>query len=169
MRHSKAGQTNKKIIDDHERQLTKMGEAICPKAAAYFKNFYKDNPPEIIISSTATRAKQTANMFRRSFSNPDIEIKTVQKLYLGRLSDILDVIKELPDKYRSILVVGHNPGLQDFCVDFAHEGDKEKFRQMRSNFPPCSFATFNIEKSKWSETKADSGVLVDFVNGKKLK
>ncbi|MDX1950442.1 MAG: histidine phosphatase family protein [Rickettsiales bacterium] len=169
MRHSKAGQTDKNMLSDHERTLTKKGEDQASLVAPYFLKHYKDNPPEVIFSSTAIRAKQTASLFKKFFShNPEIEIKTFQDLYVTSPEQILDIINRCSDDYKSILIISHCPGLQEFAVSFARSGDKTKFREMRANFPPGSFATFNSEVKNWYEITNNSAILLDFVNGKKL-
>ncbi len=170
MRHSKAGQTDKHLLNDHERPLTKKGEEQAPLVAEYFRNNYRDDPPQVILCSSALRAKQTAALFKKHFaSENDIEIRTFQELYITGTDEILTVIHKLEDKFRSALIVSHNPGLQGFAVNFSQQGDKVKFRDMRSNFPPGSFATFEVNHKSWREVGAESGTLLDFVSGKKLK
>ncbi len=169
MRHSKAGQTDKNMLNDHERTLTDKGEHQASKVAPYFIEKYKDNPPQIILSSTAIRAKQTASLFKKYFTtNPEIEIKSFQDLYITSPAQILDIINRTTEEYKSILIVSHCPGLQEFAVSFARSGDKTKFREMRSNFPPGSFATFDCDVKNWYEITNNSAILLDFVNGKKL-
>jgi phosphohistidine phosphatase len=170
MRHSKAGQTAKHMLSDHERALTKKGEELCEQIAVYFNKFYKDTPPKLIIVSSATRAKQTAALLNKYFTQEDIKVITSQELYMVKSNEeIINVINDISDEYNSILIVGHNPGLQQFSLDFAMEGDKKKFREMRSNFAPGSFATFNADNKSWKNVSINSGVLLDFVNGKKVK
>jgi phosphohistidine phosphatase len=170
LRHSKAGQTNKNISEDHDRKLTKMGEAACLKVAAYYSKNFKDNAPDIIICSSAMRARQTANLIKKHFEiKKDVELDMTPKLYLANPDDILNVIRLIPSKYTSALIVGHAPSLHDFAVGFAGKGDKEKFRLMRSNFPPASTAVFDVDKKSWKEFERNSGNLVDFISAKKLK
>lgn len=170
MRHSKAGQTSKNMLSDHERPLTKKGEELCEQIAEYFNKFYKDVSPEVIICSNATRAKQTAALFNKYYKGDEIKIETVPELYVIRSNDdFLNVLKNIDDKLNSVLIVGHNPGLQQFAIDFANEGDKKKFREMRANFAPGSFATFDCDHKRWKNITENSGILLDFVNAKNLK
>lgn len=170
MRHSKAGQTDKHLLNDHERPLTKKGEEQVPALAEYFIRNYKDNPPQLILCSTALRAKQTATLFKKNFnSNNDAEIRTFQELYITGTDEILSVINKVEDKYKAVLIISHNPGLHSFALKFSHQGDKQKFREMKANMPPGSFATFEAGVKSWKEINADSGTLLDFVNSKNLK
>ncbi len=170
IRHSKAGQTNKNMLNDHERTLTKKGEEQAPKIAQYFIKNYKDNLPQTILSSTAIRAKQTAALFKKYFTpNTDIEIKAFQELYITGNDEILSVLNGVDNKLSSIVIISHCPGLQHFAVQFARSGDVHKFRDMRANFPPGSFATFDCDVKNWKDITIDSGILLDFISGKKLK
>ncbi len=170
MRHSKAGQTDKHLLNDHERPLTKKGEELTPNIAGYFNTNYKDSPPQLILCSTALRAKQTAAIFKKNLKlNPELEIRTFQELYITGTDEILSVIHKIENKFSSALIISHNPGLQTFALKFSRSGDKQKFREMKSNFAPGSFATFECDVTDWSSITAESGTLLDFVNGKKLK
>ncbi len=170
MRHSKAGQTNKNMLNDHERTLTKKGEDQAAKVAPYFLKNYKDNLPQIVLSSTAIRAKQTAALFKKYFiANPDIDIKAFHELYITNNEEIIKIINGIDEKFKSVLVVSHCPGLQVFAEEFARAGDKHKFREMRANFPPGSFATFDCDVKNWKDIEIHSGILLDFVSGKRLK
>ncbi len=171
IRHSKAGQTNKNMLNDYERVLTKKGEEQAPKIAQYFVKNYKDTPPQVILSSTAIRAKQTGSLFKKYFSisSSEIDIKPFQELYITGNEEILSVINGVDNKLSSIIIISHCPGLQHFVVQFARSGDVHKFRDMRSNFSPGSFATFDCDVKNWKDITINSGILLDFINGKKLK
>ncbi len=169
MRHSKAGQTDKYMLNDHERPLTEKGEQLVPELADYFNKHYKDFPPQLIISSTALRAKQTAELFKNNFKLGEPEIKEFQELYITGVDEILSVIHNIDNKIDSILMVSHNPGLHTFAIHFAKDGDKHKFREMRSNFPPGSFAAFQIDCDNWYEVNENTATLLDFVSSKNFK
>lgn len=171
MRHSKAGQTNKKLTHDIERALTKKGEDQAKKLGEVLNKLYaKDFPPKLIITSNAIRAKQTASLLKSNFKqNKNLESEVHAELYLDSETEIINILKQVDDKIDSVLIVSHIPGLQNFAVDFAHSGDKVKFRQMRSNFPPGSFAVFDVDIDKWKNIEPQKGDLVNFINSKKLK
>lgn len=171
MRHSKAGQANKKLTDDIERTLTKKGEEQALKLGEIFNNLYlQDFNPQLIITSNAIRAKQTASLLKKNLrKGSGISTKSFPELYLDTETKIIDILKKQDDSINSILVVSHIPGLQNFAIDFANSGDKTKFRQMRSNFPPGSFVTFNIDIQKWKDIEPQKGNLIDFINSKKIK
>jgi len=166
LRHSKAGQTNKKILDDQERPLTQKGIEICPNVAEYLKNC--DILPELVISSTALRTKQTAEEVLK-YLESNAAIEYTPKLYLASSENIFTEIQNISPDIKSAMIVGHNPGLHQFVIEFSGKGDKKKFREMRSNFPPASIASFNLNSSEWVDCEIQSGELVDFASSKELK
>jgi phosphohistidine phosphatase len=159
LRHSKAGQTNKKILDDHERTLTQKGIDVCELVGDYFNiNNYN---PDHIISSTAIRAQETASIVNEALIK-NCPIEHSVKLYLAEPDNIFSLISNTADHVERLLVVGHNPGLQQFAMTLAGTGDKKKFREMRSNFPPRALAVYNIDIESWKEIAPQKGELRDF-------
>lgn len=163
LRHSKAGQTNKKLLDDHERSLTQKGVEVC----ALLGNYVSEENFDLVLCSTALRAKETAELvLEQAGQSPHIEL--LPNLYLASPGEIFRVINQVSEEVSSVLVVGHNPGLQNLAINLAGKGDKKKFREMRNNFSPPSLAVFDID-TEWAKVGPRSGELTDFVIGKNLK
>ncbi len=170
MRHSYAGQTDKYMLNDHERPLTEKGEKLVKGISGYFNKNLKDSPPEIILCSTALRAKQTALTFKKNFKlDPEIQINAFAELYITGNDEVLSVIHGVSEDVNSILIISHNPGLLNFITKFASKGDKKKFRDMKSSFTPGSFAVFDVEVNDWYEVANNNGILLDFINAKQFK
>ena len=166
LRHSKAGQTNKKILNDQERPLTQKGLDICPNVAEYLQNC--DIQPELVICSTALRTKQTVEEVLE-YLKSDATVEYTQKLYLASSENIFTVIQNISPDVKSVMIAGHNPGLHQFVIELSGKGAKKKFREMRSNFPPASIASFNLNSSEWVDCEIQSGELMDFASSKELK
>lgn len=164
LRHSKAGQTNKRVLDDHGRGLTKKGVTFCQPIAKYLLSLHR--PPELVLCSSAVRARETAEHVLELVGK-DIPVEQAAKLYLSGVSDIFSIVNGIDPEISTALIVGHNPGLQQFCVMLAGTGDKKKFRVMKNNFPPPSMAVFDIA-APWSGVSVQSGELLDFVTAKSL-
>lgn len=165
LRHSLAGQTKKGLPNDHERPLTEKGVELCRYVGEYIKETRKI--PELILTSTAKRAKETADFVIKS-SGHKIKTRAISKLYLASPDDILDIVNDINDNISSIMIVGHNPGLQRLSIELSGEGDKAKYRKIKSGFPPASLVTLSFS-CKWDEIAPRKGKLVDFTVGKSLK
>jgi phosphohistidine phosphatase len=164
LRHSKAGQTNKNLVDDHDRELTDKGELICPYIGRFIKSSW--DLPQFVLTSTAARARKTAELVVEAIGE-SIPIFEERRLYLASPGEIMDIIRSIDSKYESVLIVGHNPGLQMFCIQFAGTGNKQRFREMRANFSPASLAAFNMS-GDWSNVSTQAGELLDFTSAKKI-
>jgi phosphohistidine phosphatase len=107
LRHAKSSWKQPEL-NDHDRPLNKRGKREAPKVGQYIKE--NDLVPELILCSTARRARDTAQAVIDEIGyEGDIEL--LSDLYLSDLACYLDVLKRLPDDINRVLVVGHNPDL----------------------------------------------------------
>ncbi len=164
LRHSKAGQTNKKLTDDHERPLTQKGVELCKHIADNLKEL--GDLPELILSSTSRRTKETAeHLF--AYLGQDVPIEYSPKLYLAGVDDIYDQVRSMDDTLNRALILGHNPGLQMFCMHVAGSGSKRMYRELKNQFPPGTLVAFDLNIDSWLEVKANAGKLYAYANPKK--
>ncbi|SER81557.1 phosphohistidine phosphatase [Nitrosomonas sp. Nm51] len=108
LRHAKSD-WKKEAASDFERPLSRRGIADAPKMAAWLAK--QANKPMSIVSSPALRAYQTALIFFRAL---DIQAKDVyfdNRIYAASLETLLDIVRALPEQEKSVLLIGHNPGL----------------------------------------------------------
>ena len=108
MRHAKSSWKEPELTD-HERPLNKRGEKDAPRMGRLLKE--KKLLPDHIYSSTAVRARQTvAGVGDKGGYKHEVDY--VDNLYMAEPSAIIDVLKGASDDFKSILVVGHNPGME---------------------------------------------------------
>jgi phosphohistidine phosphatase len=110
MRHAKSC-WEEPDIPDHERPLKKRGKKDAERMGKMLKS--KKLDPDLILSSTALRAKETAEIVADKCKYKK-EIIFLDYLYMAEPSDILHAIEKNAKKEKTILVVGHNPGLEAF-------------------------------------------------------
>ncbi len=159
LRHSKAGQGHKRILGDHERPLTKKGADLCKVIGGYL---IKQSPsPQHILSSTAKRAQKTAELVLKEIK-VDVPIVYDSRLYLATADDLFREIKNLNNNIHALLLVGHNPGLQEFCLLLADDRKHERYKDMKNLFPPGSLVTFTMNTKNWNEVTKKSGKIKDF-------
>ena len=72
-----------------------------------------DLNPDLIITSSAVRAKDTAELMAEALGYKG-KIIVSKDLYMGEPTDYLKILKDIKDKYESVLIVGHNPGLEAY-------------------------------------------------------
>jgi phosphohistidine phosphatase len=112
LRHAKSS-WNQPDLHDHDRPLNKRGKKEAPRVGSYLKN--NNLVPDLILSSTARRAHDTALAVAEECGFPG-EIELYQDLYLSDTACYLDILHCLPDDALRVLVVGHNPDLEEMLT-----------------------------------------------------
>ncbi len=146
--------------NDFSRQLKRRGHKDARMIADHLIG--KTMVPDVIISSPAHRALQTARIMAGSFSIPESEIKEVPFIYNGfSLEELAKEIATIAGDKDSVMVVGHNPDIALMSIQFA--GDNF------FNFPTSATAVIGFTVSEWSQIKAGTGRTEMFVFPKELK
>lgn len=110
MRHGKSSWKNDSL-SDHERPLKKRGRRDVKRIAEEIDKH--DLYPHIILSSSAVRAKETVEVFVDTLQYEN-DIIYLDELYMAEPEDIIEVLSGLSDDDNTVLVVGHNPGLEAY-------------------------------------------------------
>jgi phosphohistidine phosphatase len=136
MRHAKSSWKDDHLMD-HERPLKKKGRKDAAGMGGLLSG--KKRTPAIIYASTAERARETAGIVAET-SGYIGEVRFDQRLYLAEPDTLIALIHDLPDDAESILLVGHNPGL-------------EALAQVLSGkivaLPTAAIAHFKLEVEHW--------------------
>lgn len=109
LRHAKSSWKNPGLAD-HDRPLNRRGKEDAPRIGALLAE--EGLTPDVILSSTAKRAKTTAEIVADA-SGYDGEIIYTRDLYHADPESYLYVLHTLPASYETVMVVGHNPGLEE--------------------------------------------------------
>jgi phosphohistidine phosphatase len=96
------------------------------------------------------------------------EVRLEPALYGASAEELLAVIRTTPAQVPSILLVGHNPGLQDLAVRFASAGDARQIGRMREKMPTGAMASFEVDAEAWDAVSPRAGRLVGYVVPKEL-
>ena len=112
LRHAKSS-WDQPGLHDHDRPLNKRGKNEAPRVGKFLKD--NDLLPDLVLSSTARRARDTAQAVveESGFSG---QIDLYQDLYLSDTACYMDILRCLPDEANRVLVVGHNPDLEELLT-----------------------------------------------------
>jgi phosphohistidine phosphatase len=127
-------------LADHDRPLNKRGKRDAPKIGNLLKE--KDLVPDIIISSTAVRAEKTAKMVAKA-SKYKGKVTLTDSLYAAGPDAYIDVLRNLQNKYNTVLVIGHNPGLEELVKVLSGEEHHV--------MPTCALAHIRLDIHSWSD------------------
>ena len=148
-RHGKSSWKNLEI-KDFERPLKKSGKKETAKAAHHLKK--SDLVPQLILCSSATRAKETAEIFVEE-SGFKGSVEYIDSLYMAEPDQILSSIKQYGQAVNRIMVIGHNPGLETALQLFTHDV---------VSLPTASIATIRFPVEDWNDINVSSyGELVE--------
>ena len=120
--------------------------------------------PDIIIASPAVRALSTAEKASKAMGKDTSLITTVQTIYAAGLGDLLHVLSKLPDKHKRVMLVGHNPGLEDlllYLVKKVNVPDDGKL------LPTATVAHIELKQS-WNSLKSRKAHLKSITRPKTL-
>ncbi len=110
LRHAKSSWTNAHL-SDHERPLNDRGKRDAPEMAGRLLS--RSCIPDMIFSSSAARALETAGIVAKTLRIEDTQIKVFDKLYLATAENIMAVIAQAENStIHHLMVIGHNPGME---------------------------------------------------------
>jgi phosphohistidine phosphatase len=166
LRHAKAVPADPER-DDFARELTVRGMHDAASMARYLRK--NEMVPDLLLVSGAARTRQTAELVRREL---EVRAEWRDTLYLAEPGKILAQVHALAASLASVMVVGHNPGIEDLASLLAREPVRRKERVRRDvleeKFPTAALAVLDFDVAKWRELKPGEGKLVDFVRPKDL-
>jgi phosphohistidine phosphatase len=159
LRHAKSS-WNHPGLDDHDRPLNKRGKRQAPEIG---KLIYAENlTPDLILSSPAKRACKTAEAVAKSCGY-DGKVDYIEGFYPGGPAAYLRVLSELPNGVRRVMVVGHNPGLEEFLRELVgeSEGSGGSVSASSAALSTATLAQVDVPLETWQELTAGThGVLV---------
>ena len=132
------------------RPLNKRGIRDAPVMA---KRLQQRGPaPELILSSTAYRALETAELIREEISLEHEHLLTTDSIYEAPLAALQKATSTLPDYTNVVMLVGHNPGVSNLCQFLC--------QQTHVQMPTCAIACFNLDIDRWQDTYRDCATLL---------
>ncbi len=168
LRHAKAVPAESGI-EDHERALLARGRQDAPKIGRHIRN--NGFEPEFIASSTARRTVETVELVTDELSGTR-RIDYLEALYLAEPELILSIVRLAPDKVESMMVVGHNPGLEQLATLLAREPvkrkERDRFDRIEEKFPTGALAVLDFDGTRWRDVAPGQGALTDFVRPRDL-
>lgn len=139
-------------LSDHDRPLNRRGKRDAPRMGRLLKE--KGLVPDLVISSTATRAKDTATAVAKHSGYKGRKIN-FESLYAAEPAAYLTVLRDVADNYEQVLIVGHNPSVEELIETLTGE---------IHIIPTCTLVQIEFDIEKWSvilDQRTDGGRLVE--------
>ncbi|WKN30464.1 histidine phosphatase family protein [Porifericola rhodea] len=140
-------------IKDIERDLTAKGYRDAPRVGKYL--FELNVSTDAMLSSSAQRARATAELMAEQLKYEQHKIAYVEELYNASVRSMLQIINEAKPHWNKLIVVAHNPSISYLAEYLSGEAI--------GNMVPAGMVNLSFEIDNWSEVSEGLGKLEKYV------
>ena len=166
LRHAKSSWDDPSL-DDFDRPLAGRGQ----KAALVMAReiVRRGWSPDTVFVSTALRTRQTWQLAAPTLGERRPRAVYDDALYMASAEQIMACIRRSPETKQRLLVLGHNPGLEELALELAGPGsDDAALARLRAKFPTAAMARFEVA-GKWSSLAPSTARLCHFLRPKDIE
>lgn len=164
LRHAKSGWDDP-VARDFDRPLNPKGHRAAQTMGVHLRALGLGF--DHVVASPAVRVVETLGEVETSYGRA-LDPHWDQRLYLASAATLLDVVRELPDSAARVLLVGHNPGLEDLVLLLVPDTGSGPRCDVEIKFPTASVAELRFDAEEWHEIMPASGDLARFVRPRDL-
>lgn len=161
LRHAKSSWDDSSL-DDFDRPLAKRGRKDAPRMGSFVKK--AGYIPDYIFSSTAKRARQTTALFCEQAGIDDEAIEWTDDFYYGSSFDYLEAIQQYSGAAESIMLVGHNPKMEEAASLLCSDNKSYTVRM-----PTAALVCLEHPAVKWNQVREGTARIKWMVIPKLLK
>lgn len=155
LRHAKSSWKDTSL-PDFERPLNKRGQKAAPVIGKFMRK--QKLRPDLILCSPAERARQTIALVGEAAAFK-AELRYDERIYEAHVARLLSVISEIDEDAGKVLIVGHNPGLEELLEHLTGEVQR---------MPTAALADITLNIERWADVSERSGELIRLVRPKEL-
>ena len=151
---------------DFDRPLNARGR----KGAALMGRHIAEHgvPWQRVIASPAVRAAQTIEMAAEA-AGRTVPVEWDRRIYLASSPTLADLLREIAEPTRSVLLVGHNPGLEDLIFDLVPDDGSSPLREVvEVKFPTATYAVLDLDIDRWTDLDDSCARLVHLMRPRDL-
>ncbi len=158
LRHAKSSWSDPSLVDE-ERPLAPRGRKAAKKLAKELRR--RQIRPELVLCSSSRRTQETLEPITGALGKPTVEVE--EALYGAGADALLARIRMVTESVDSVLVIAHNPGLQDLALSLAPDDDR-----LADKFPTGALAAFELDAESWTELARTKVRVTDYVIPREL-
>lgn len=162
LRHAKSDWS--KGVLDADRPLASRGRDAAPRMGAYLRD--EQLFPDLALVSPARRARETWDLVRPALG--EVEMRFEPRIYEAPVERLLAVVREVEPAIRTLLMIGHNPGLADMAKRLVGHGDRYAFARLAQKYPTAGLAVIDFATEDWAGMGLGEGRIDRFVTPKSL-
>jgi phosphohistidine phosphatase len=150
-------------VVDFERPLAPRGCEAAPLMARYMAA--EGLIPDLALVSPARRTRETWGLVAPALG--DVAMKSEPRIYNASVDGLLSLIAEIDEDVRTVLVVGHNPGMAELTLLLSGAGDRRALNAIQRKYPTAALSVVRLE-GDWADVAPFKGRLERFVTPKSL-
>ena len=154
LRHAKAVQQSRG--DDFLRDLQDKGRGDVMRLGVYLAAHRL--VPDLALVSTSARTRQTFEGLTAALGAP-VSATFDETLYNATAAELRGFLRTVDPTVRTLMIIGHNPGIADIAVMLARDSDHVDIARMRNRFSPCGLAVIACDTDDWADAAARGGRL----------
>jgi phosphohistidine phosphatase len=162
LRHAKSSWKDRSLAD-RDRPLAQRGKRAAKAMAGHIEA--EGIRPDLVLCSTARRSRETLERVETAFGDR-VEVRFEDALYGAGEDELLAILRALPPEVASVMIVGHNPGLEDLALALASAGAERA--RIEEKYPTAALVTIDLPADDWSATERGDGEVVAYVRPRDL-
>ncbi|MFJ9153113.1 SixA phosphatase family protein [Streptomyces sp. NPDC102270] len=143
-------------VADHERPLGPRGRRDAPEAGRALAA--SGLLPDLVLCSTAVRARHTWELASAQWDTPP-PVRLDAELYGADVPELLAAVHGTPPEVATLLLVGHNPGLEDLVLTLAGDSVDDALDEVRVKFPTSAIAVLAWHGTSWRALEPGTALL----------
>jgi phosphohistidine phosphatase len=161
LRHAKSSWDDSDLVD-HDRPLAPRGRRAVKLIAEHLNR--EGVRPALVLCSSARRTRETLDGIVPALGE-GLSVQIERELYAASEQSLLDRLRAVEDRVESLMLIGHNPGLEQLALSLAGSG--HKLAVLRRKYPTGALATLEFS-GRWGDLRPGHAELTDFVTPKEL-
>ena len=117
---------------------------------------------DLVLASPAVRVRETVAGLRQG-SGSDCDLRFEPRIYEASAGRLLELVRELPDPAASVLLVGHNPGLQELLLDLTDRDGRGLRDRVREAYPTAALALVELATGRWPEVRPGGARIAELI------
>jgi phosphohistidine phosphatase len=156
LRHAKSGWDDP-VTRDFDRPLNAKGARAAETMGRHLRGLGLTF--DLVVASPAVRVQETLDHFAIGLGET-LAPEWDRRIYLASEATLLDLVRALPDTAEHVLLVGHNPGLEELVLLLADAGTLRQ--EVEAKFPTASVAVLEVGK-RWDDAEDGAATLARFI------
>ena len=163
LRHAKSGWDDP-VSRDFDRPLNPRGRKAARAVARAMKA--QGLAFDLVLASPARRVVETLEEVASALGGVDPGYD--ERLYLPSTATLMEIVRATPDAVERLLLVGHNPGLEQLALGLAGRGPDALRSELEVKYPTGTVAELALPAARWADVREGTGRIVRFIRPRDL-